>query len=85
MIGIAGNASSLFWGGISFDVPAPLLSIIEGSKSRVQFKLMRCEQISGMEFLNLRNTWVWFLKVSLERHDKVIAGRQIIQTFEKNN
>ena len=82
VIGIAGNASPLSWSKISFDVPTPLLSIIEGSKSRVQFKLMRCKQISGLEFLNLRNTWVWFLKVSLKMHADVIAGRQINQTFK---
>ena len=83
VIGIAGNANPLSWSGISFDVPAPLLSIVEGSMSRVQFKLMSCKQISRMEFLNLKNTWVWFLKVSLKIHADVIAGRQFNQTVNE--
>ena len=82
MISIAGNATPLSWSGISFEVPAPLFSIIEGSKSRVQFKLMRCKQISRIESPNLRNTLVWFLKEYLKMHADVIAGRQINQTFE---
>ena len=35
-----------------------------------------------MEFLNLRNTWVSFLNVSLNMHADVIAGRQINQTLK---
>ena len=42
---------------------------------------MRCKQISKMESLNLRNTWVSFLNVSLKMHADVIAGRQINQTL----
>ena len=56
VIGIAGNDTSLLLGGISFDVPAPLLRIDEGSKLEVKFTLMRCKQISKIESLNLRNT-----------------------------
>ena len=44
---------------------------------------MRCKQISDMEFLKLRNTWVSFLNVSLRIHADVIAGRQNIQTLNK--
>ena len=80
VISIAGKTNPLSRSEISFDVPAPLLSIIECRKSRVQFKLMRCKQIARMESLNLRNTWVWFHKVSLKMHADVIAGRQINQT-----
>ena len=36
-----------------------------------------------MEILNLRNTWVSFLNVSLKIHADVIAGRQINQTLMK--
>ena len=82
VISIAGNTSPISWSGISFDVPAPPLSLTEGGKLRVQFELMRCKQISRMESLNSRNTWVWFLKVSLKMHADVIAGRQINPTFE---
>ena len=78
VISIAGNASPLSWSRISFDVPAPLLSINEGSKLGVQFELMRCKQISRMGFLTLRNTWVSFLNVSLKKH----AGGQINQTVK---
>ena len=85
VISIAGNANPLSWSGISFDVPAPLLSINEARKWRVQFNLMSRKKISRIEFLNLRNTWVWFLNVSLKMHADVIAGRQNIQTFEINN
>ena len=53
-------------------------------KSRVQLKLMRCKQISIMESLNLTNTWVWFLNLSLKMHADVIAGRQINQAFKWN-
>ena len=35
-----------------------------------------------MESLNLRNTGVWFLEVSLKMRADVIAGRQINQTFK---
>ena len=83
VISISDNASPLSWSGISFDAPALLLSINEGRKCRVQFTLMRRKQISKMEFLNLRNTWVWFLNVSLKIHADVIAGRQINQTLIK--
>ena len=44
---------------------------------------MDCKQISKMEILNLRNTSVAFLKVSLKIPADVIAGRQIIQTGKK--
>ena len=82
VISIAGNDHPLSWSGFSFDVPAPPLNITEGGKIRVQFELMRCKQISRMEFLNLRNTWVSFLNVSLKIHADVIVGRQILQTFK---
>ena len=44
---------------------------------------MRCKQISKMESLNLRNTWVTFLNVSLKMHADVIAGRQINQILNR--
>ena len=83
MIGIAGNASPLSWSGISFDVATPLLSFDEGRKEELQFELMRCKQISKMESINFRNTWVSFLNVSLKMHADVIASRQINQIFKK--
>ena len=49
----------------------------------MKLELMRCKQISKMESLNLRNTWVSFLNVSLKMHANVIAGRQINQTLNK--
>ena len=36
-----------------------------------------------MESLNLGNTWVSFLNVSLKMHADVIPGRQINQTLNK--
>ena len=36
-----------------------------------------------MEYLNLKNTWVSFLNVSLKLRADVIAGRQINQTLNK--
>ena len=33
-----------------------------------------------MESLNLKNTWLSFLNVSLKKHANVIAGRKINQT-----
>ena len=44
---------------------------------------MRCKQISKMQSLNLWNTCVSFLNVSLKMQAGVIAGRQIIQTLNK--
>ena len=51
----------------------------------MKFELMRFKQISKMESLNLRNTCVSFLNVSLRMHADVIAGRQINQTLNKIN
>ena len=81
VINIAEDASPLLCSGISFDVPGPLLCINEGRKEEVKLELMRCKQISRMEFLNLRNTCVSFLNVSLKLHADVIAGRQINPTL----
>ena len=81
VISIADNASPLSWSGISFDVTAPQFGIIEGRKSKVQFQVDEMYTNLKMESLNLRNTWVWFLKVSLKMHADIIAGRQINHTF----
>ena len=43
--------------------------------------LMGCKQILKMEVLNLRNTWVPFLNVSLKKHADVIAVRQTDQIW----
>ena len=56
MIGIPGNDSSLSSGGISLDVPAPLLGVDGGRKSEVVLELMRCKQMFKRESLNLKNT-----------------------------
>ena len=53
---MAGNDNPFSSSGISFDVPAPLLIIDEGRKYEVKFEFIRCQQISRMESLNLRNT-----------------------------
>ena len=83
MIGIAGNDNSLSTGGISSDVPAWLLSGDEVRKYGLKLELMRCTQISKIDSLNLRNTWISFLNVSLKMHADVIAGRQINQTLNE--
>ena len=46
---------------------------------------MECKQISNVEILYLKNTWVSFLSVSLKMHADVNAGSQIIQTWDKRN
>ena len=37
-----------------------------------------------METLNLRNTWVTFLNVSLKMHAEIIAGGQTNQSSNEN-
>ena len=84
VISIAGNANP-FEAGFRLMLPRRCSSSMKRRKSRVQLKLMRCKQVSIMESLNLRNTLVWFLKLSLKMHADVIAGRQINLTLEKNH